>query len=77
MCDQIITIYSSEASWDQTLSFGISQLYIKFCLRHVTDEYIMNVELRTALTRVNAIIGCPYVMMRNGYYIPTFVLLTS
>ena len=38
MVNQIIIINSSEASWDQTLSFGISQLLLKLCLRHVADE---------------------------------------
>ena len=71
MGNQIIIINSSEASWDQTLSFGISQL------RHVADEYMMNVKLRPAPTRVNAILGYPCVMLRNGYFIPIFFLLTS
>ena len=31
---------------------------------------MMNVKLRPAPTRVNAILGCPYEMVRNGYYIP-------
>ena len=60
MGNQIIIINSSEASWDQTRSFGISQQSIKFCLRHVADEYVMNVKLRPAPTRVNAILECPY-----------------
>ena len=30
----------------------------------------MNVKLRPAPTRVNANLGCPYEMVRNGYYIP-------
>ena len=77
MGNQIIIINSSEASWDQTLSFGISQLLIQFCLRHVADEYMINVKLRPAPTRVNAILGCPYEMVRNGYYIHIFFLLTS
>ena len=66
MGNQIIIINSSEASWDQTISFGISQLYMKFCLRHVADEYMMNVKLRPAPTRANAIFGYPCVMVRNG-----------
>ena len=33
---------------------------------------MMNVKLRPAPTRVNAILGCPYVMVRNGYFIPIF-----
>ena len=45
MGNHIIIINSSEANWDQPLSFGISQLYINFCLRHVADEYMMNVKL--------------------------------
>ena len=45
MGNQILIINSSEASWDQALSFGISQLLIKFCLRYVADEYVMNVKL--------------------------------
>ena len=38
---------------------------------------MMNVKLRPGPTRVNAILGCPYEMVRNGYYIPIFFLLTS
>ena len=38
----------------------------------IIDEYMMNVKLRPAPTRVNAILGCPYEMVRNGYYIPIF-----
>ena len=41
---------------------------------HVADEYMMNVKLRPAPTRVNAILGCPYVIVRNGYGIPIFFL---
>ena len=37
----------------------------------------MNVKLRPAPTRVNAILGCPSEMVRNGYYIPIFFLFTS
>ena len=33
---------------------------------------MMNVKLCPAPTRVNAILGCPYEMVRNGYYIPIF-----
>ena len=77
MGNQIIIINSLEVSWDQTLLFGISQLYIQFCLRHVADEYMMNVKLRPAATRVNAILGYPCVMVRNGYFIPIIFLLTS
>ena len=33
---------------------------------------MINVKLRLAPTRVNAILGCPYEMVRNGYYIPIF-----
>ena len=44
---------------------------------HVADEYMMNVKLRPALTRVNDILGYPCVMVRNGYFIPIFCLLTS
>ena len=61
MCDQIIIINSSEVTWDHTLSFGMSQVKI------VADEYMMNVKLRPALTRVNTILGCPHVMVQNGY----------
>ena len=32
----------------------------------------MNVKLRPAPTRVNAILGYPCVMVRNGYFIPIF-----
>ena len=49
----------------------------KFCLRHVADEYMMNVKLRPKPTLVNAILGCPYEMVRNGYYIPICFLLIS
>ena len=38
---------------------------------------MINVKLRPAPTRVNAILGCPYEMVRNGYYITIFFLLTS
>ena len=38
---------------------------------------MINVKLRPAPTHVNAILGCPYEMVRNGYYIPIFFLLTS
>ena len=31
---------------------------------------MMNVKLRPAPTRVNAILGYPCVMVRNGYFIP-------
>ena len=33
---------------------------------------MMNVKLRPAPTRVNAILGYPCVMVRNGYFIPIF-----
>ena len=36
----------------------------------------MNVQLRPAPTRVNAILGCPCVMVQNGYCKPIFFLLT-
>ena len=41
-------------------------------MRHVADEYMMNVKLRPAPTRVNAILGYPCVMVRNGYCTPIF-----
>ena len=37
----------------------------------------INVNLRPTPTRVNAILGYPCVMVRNGYFIPIFFLLTS
>ena len=43
----------------------------------MADEYMMNVKLRPAPARVNAILGYPCVMVRNGYFIPIFCLLTS
>ena len=43
----------------------------------MADEYMMNVKLRPAPTRVNAILGYPCVMVQNGYFIPIFFLLTS
>ena len=43
----------------------------------MADEYMMNVKLRPAPTHANAILGCPCVMVRNGYFIPIFFLLTS
>ena len=47
------------------------------CLRHVADEYMMNVKLSPVPTRINAILGYPCVMVRNGYCTPIFFLLTS
>ena len=43
----------------------------------VADGYMMNVNLRQFASRVNAILGYPCVMVRNGYFIPIFFLLTS
>ena len=37
----------------------------------------MNVKLRPAPTRVNAILGYLCVMVQNGYFIPIFFMLTS
>ena len=38
---------------------------------------MMNVKLRPSPIRVNAILGYPCVMVRNGYFIPIFFLLTN
>ena len=35
---------------------------------------MINVKLRPAPTRVNAILGCPYVMVQNAYCIPMLFL---
>ena len=60
------------------VSPGLTKILpIEKCIIFFETPCMMNVKLRPAPTRVNAILGYPCVMVRNGYFIPIFFLLTS
>ena len=52
-------------------------MFVKKISYHVADEYMMNVNLRPVPTRVNAILGCRYIMVPNGYCIPIFCFVNT